>query len=203
MSRPLNQQEQFWLSEFGTEYAHRNVGRIDANRAFFREIFQRCDAVHSIMEFGCGTGENLAAINKLGKQDLSLFGVEINKEAARRMPVGKIFNCSVHDFQVRAQYDMVITKGFLIHVEPEDLPSVYDKLFAASKRYILIAEYFAPTCTPIEYRGYKNKMWRNDFAGAMLNRFPQLMLPAYGFAYKRDAYLGQDDLTWMLLEKKA
>lgn len=201
-TRPLNEQEAFWAGDFGTQYSHRNVGRIDTNRAFFREVFSHMDAVRSIMEFGCGTGENLAAISKLGKQDLSLYGVEINHEAARRIPVGKIFECSVHDFPLREQYDLVITKGFLIHVEPDRLPNVYDKLFAASKRYILIAEYFAPTVTPVEYRGLKNKLWRNDFAGAMLDRFPgQLSTPAYGFCYKRDEYFGQDNLNWFLLEK--
>lgn len=201
-TRPLNEQELLWQGHFGDDYAKRNVGRIDANRAFFREVFSHMDAVHSIMEFGCGTGENLAAIAKLGKQDLSLYGVEINHEAARRIPVGKIFHCSVHDFIPREQYDLVVTKGFLIHVEPEQLTAVYDKLFEASKRYILIAEYFAPACTPVEYRGLKNKLWRNDFAGAILDRFPgQLSMPAYGFCYKRDEYFGQDDLNWFLLEK--
>lgn len=201
-TRALNDQEILWQGEFGDAYSKRNTGRIDYNRAFFREIFRYTHDVQSVMEFGCGTGENLAAIAKLDSS-ASLYGVEINGEAAAKAhAVGHVFNCSVHDFTPKDQYDMVITKGFLIHVEPDDLPAVYDKLFAAAKRYVLIAEYFAPTPTPVEYRGLKNKLWRNDFAGAMLDRFPaQLQLVHYGFCYKRDGHFGQDNLNWFLLGK--
>ena len=35
----------------------------------------------------------------------------------------------------------------------------------------------------------------------MLDRFPDLRLLDYGFAYHRDPVFPQDDITWFLLEK--
>ncbi|NDB35890.1 MAG: pseudaminic acid biosynthesis-associated methylase, partial [Flavobacteriia bacterium] len=43
---------------------------------------------------------------------------------------------------------------------------------------------------------------KRDFAGELLDTFPDLRLVDYGFAYKRDTSFPQDDITWFLLEKQ-
>ena len=52
------------------------------------------------------------------------------------------------------------------------------------------------------YRGHSQRLFKRDFAGEMLDRFPDLTLVDYGFAYHRDANFPQDDTTWFLLEKR-
>jgi spore coat polysaccharide biosynthesis protein SpsF len=99
------------------------------------------------------------------------------------------------------QWDLTLIKGVLIHLNPEVLPQVYDKLFAACGQYLLVAEYYNPAPVAIPYRGHSDRLFKRDFAGEMMDRHPQLKLIDYGFAYRRDPNFPQDDITWFLMEK--
>ena len=76
---------------------------------------------------------------------------------------------------------------------------VYDNL-VSKKRYIVIVEYYNPSPVDIIYRGHKDKLFKRDFAGELIEEYG-LNLVDYGFFYKRDKLTPQDDLTWFLLEK--
>jgi spore coat polysaccharide biosynthesis protein SpsF len=67
---------------------------------------------------------------------------------------------------------------------------------------ILMGEYYNPSPTAIPYRGHADRLFKRDFAGELLDRFPDLRLIDYGFAYRRDPAFPQDDITWFLLEKR-
>ncbi|MGE5403941.1 MAG: pseudaminic acid biosynthesis-associated methylase, partial [Candidatus Saccharibacteria bacterium] len=67
---------------------------------------------------------------------------------------------------------------------------------------IIVAEYYNPTPVEIQYRGHANKLFKRDFAGEMMDKYTDLKLVKYGFAYHRDPNFPQDDITWMLLEKR-
>jgi len=90
----------------------------------------------------------------------------------------------------------------LIHINPTQLPRVYDLLFAASCHYILVAEYYNPSPVELTYRNHQGKLFKRDFAGELMDRFSSLTLLDYGFVYRRDAQFPQDDMTWFLLEKR-
>jgi pseudaminic acid biosynthesis-associated methylase len=96
---------------------------------------------------------------------------------------------------------MVFTKGVLIHLSPEVLPAVYEKMYESSARYICVAEYYNPTPVEINYRGHGERLFKRDFAGELLDKYPNLRLVDYGFSYHRDPQFPQDDITWFLLEK--
>lgn len=203
------EQEQFWAGEFGDRYHERNAGRIEANQNFFQSImgeYAKKDVYPtSLIEFGAGVGENLLAINRiLPKAELA--AVEINEWAAKLMdaehPVIRwVFRESMLTFSRPVQWDMTITKGTLIHIEPKSLLAAYARLHAHSRRWILICEYYNPTPVEVEYRGHAGKLWKRDFAGEMLDTYKDLKLVDYGFRYHRDQY-PQDDLTWFLLERQ-
>jgi spore coat polysaccharide biosynthesis protein SpsF len=95
----------------------------------------------------------------------------------------------------------VLIKGVLIHINPAELPAVYDRLVASTGRYLLLAEYYNPTPVAIPYRGHAERLFKRDFCGELLDRHPGLRLADYGFAYRRDPKFPQDDITWFLLEK--
>jgi spore coat polysaccharide biosynthesis protein SpsF len=82
------------------------------------------------------------------------------------------------------------------------LSRAYEILYGASRRYICVVEYYNPSPVTIPYRGHGDRLFKRDFCGEMMDRFADLKLIAYGFAYHRDANFPQDDLTWFLLEKK-
>ena len=131
-------------------------------------------------------------------------GVDVNADALREASEhGRTYRLSATDPNLPAivpSAELVITKGLLIHIAPDDLPAVYANLYTLSDRYILIGEYYSPTPQEIEYRGQKGRLWKRDFAGELLDAYADLRLVDYGFHYHRDKY-PQDDITWFLLGK--
>jgi pseudaminic acid biosynthesis-associated methylase len=106
------------------------------------------------------------------------------------------------DFLPEQKYDLVLIKGVLIHINPDQLKKVYEKLVASTSRYLMVAEYYNPSPTTVTYRGHNDRLFKRDFAGELLDQFPGLQLVDYGFVYHRDPNFPQDDITWFLLEQK-
>ena len=92
-------------------------------------------------------------------------------------------------------------KGVLIHINPEYLSTVYQKLYDASSKYILVTEYYNPSAVSIPYRGHSDRLFKRDFAGEMMEKFQDLKLIDYGFVYRNDPSFPQDDITWFLMKK--
>ena len=135
-----------------------------------------------------------------------MSGVEINPDAAKILADfiggGNVYNGSIFDWQVSSQVDLSLIKGVLIHINPDMLDKVYQKLYQASKKYILVCEYYNPSPVAISYRGHSDRLFKRDFAGELMDKYSDLVLIDYGFAYKRDPAFPQDDITWFLMEKK-
>lgn len=208
----MSKTEEFWKGDFGIEYSKRNVGLMARNVALFARALMPVMGVRqpqSVLELGCGTGQNLEALQLLLGTHTELEGVEINEQAAKACKVGTIHNRSIREFagylaepeSDLLEWDMVFTKGVLIHQPPEELPKIYDLMYRASNRYIFIAEYYNPTPVEVEYRGHQGVLWKRDFAGELMDQHPDVKLVDTGFAYHR-APQPQDDLTWFLLEKQ-
>ncbi len=206
MTSFATEQEKFWAGQFGDDYSDRNIGAawIAANTALFAKILNSTRNVKSVIEFGANIGLNLRAIDTLiAEADLS--AVEINEHAAAAL--SEWGRCDVHaesilEFTPKRQWDLTLIKGVLIHINPDALSQVYDKLHASSSKYICIAEYFNPTPVAMPYRGHEDRLFKRDFAGEMLSRFADLELVDYGFCYHGDPNFPQDDVTWFLLKKK-
>ncbi|PTT25716.1 pseudaminic acid biosynthesis-associated methylase [Pseudomonas sp. HMWF021] len=204
--RDLSEQEKFWQGEFGNEYVDRNIGAplVAANLALFAKALARAGRIASLVELGTNVGNNLRALNQLLPR-CELFGVEINASAcaqARALGIAQVWHGSLFDFAPERRYDLALSKGVLIHLAPELLPDAYAQLYELSRRYILIAEYYNPTPLQVSYRGNSDKLFKRDFAGEMLDRYPDLHLLDYGFGYHRDPQFPVDDITWFLLEKR-
>ena len=196
------EQENFWSSEFGDNYIDRNQDYI-VNIPFFSKVISRTFGVKSVIEFGCNVGLNLMALNNLLPR-CELTGVEINSKAANELSKWggcNVINESIFDYKDSKKYDLSMIKGVLIHINPDMLNNVYEKLYDSSDRYILVAEYYNPTPVNISYRGYNDRLFKRDFAGEMLDKYSDLELVDYGFLYHRDKYFKQDDISWFLLEK--
>ena len=199
-------QEAFWAGEFGDAYIKRNQGKnlLASNLNFFSKSLSSTNNLNSCIEFGANIGMNLKALRQL-YPDIELNAIEINKEAAEELTslVNKknIFQGSIFNYDPVRKFDLVIIKGVLIHINPDQLMNVYNKLVASSKRYILVAEYYNPSPVAIPYRDHTDKLFKRDFAGEMMDNFSELSLKDYGFAYHRDPTFPQDDINWFLLEK--
>ncbi len=200
------EQEKFWVGRFGDDYIERNNRSyaISSIIALFSRIFSRTQSIESVIEFGANLGKNLVVIKEL-MPHAELSAVEINQKAVGKLKLlelERIYCQSILDFSVDYERDFVFTKGVLIHINPDRLQDVYDLLYKTSRRYICLAEYYNPTAVEIDYKDFKNKMFKRDFAGEMLDRFKDLILLDYGFIYHRDNNFPQDDITWFLMEKR-
>ena len=199
------EQENFWSGEFGDAYIERNQCEksISSNVALFSKILNLTSSISSVIEFGANIGLNLEAMKHL-LPGAELSAIEINEKAVNKLkeiPKVHVYHSSILDFQPDRKRDLVFVKGVLIHIHPDELKNVYALLYKTSKRYICIAEYYSPSPVEIEYRGHKEKLFKRDFAGEMMDQFLDLSLVDYGFVYHGDCNFPQDDITWFLLKK--
>lgn len=206
MSQYKTEQEAFWAGEFGDAYIKRNQGEdlLASNLALFSKILRHTQPITSVLELGANIGMNMRALHPLFPA-AELHAVEINATAYTELsslPYVSAINGSILDYSPSRTFDLVLTKGVLIHLNPDALPEVYDKMFAVSDRYVMVMEYYNPKPVEIDYRGHDNRLFKRDFAGELMARHPSLQLLDYGFAYHRDPKWIQDDATWFLLEKR-
>lgn len=200
-------QEAFWAGEFGTAYIQRNQGAalLASNLDFFAKALRQARGVQSCIEFGANIGMNLKALQLL-RPGIEAHAIEINADAARELaqllPAERVYHSSILEFAPQRTWDLALIKGVLIHIHPEALPQVYAKLVASTNRYLLVAEYYNPSPVAIPYRGHSDRLFKRDFAGEIMDLYPQMQLVDYGFAYRRDPNFPQDDITWFLLEKR-
>lgn len=211
------EQEQFWSGTAGDAYtARNNENLVHAKVEFFAKVLTKnvnITQLRSVIEFGANRGLNLQALRYyfevLKEVPRPTFAaVEVNASAVERLRnsfvVDEVFHLSMLDCaEFTSPYDLAFTMGVLIHIHPDDLPKAYDTLYAASKRYILVAEYFSRQPVEIEYRGQMGRLWKRDFAAELLDRHTDLKLVDYGFVSRLDPVAPLDDIHWWLCEKVA
>jgi spore coat polysaccharide biosynthesis protein SpsF len=199
------EQENFWSGNFGDEYTERNQGAQHeaALLHFFSDVLSYTGRIGSAIEFGANRGLNLISLRRL-LPEVDLAAIEINESAVshlKTLPGLEVNAQSILEFNPARTYDLALIRGVLIHVNSDKLPDVYDRLYRSSHKFILVAEYYNPTPVALPYRGHEGRLFKRDFAGEMLDRFPDLTLRAYGFRYRRDPLFPQDDISWFLMQK--
>ena len=199
-------QETFWAGEFGDDYSARvdGVDILAAYTAMHANVLRRTKNVQSVLEFGANIGLNLQAYGRLlPKAELS--AIELNPravDALKKITTLKMFTMNRFlDFVPDYQRDLVLIKTVLIHINPDALQEVYERLYKSSKQYICVAEYYNPTQVVVEYRGHTERLFKRDFAGELMDQFPDLKLVDYGFMYHRDNAFPLGDVNWFLMEK--
>ena len=201
-------QEIFWKGDFGNNYIERNHNEelIASSTSLFSSILSSTDGdVASVIEFGCNVGINLASLKGL-LPNSSVTGLEINSSAAsvaRELEGVEVIEGSILEFNSDRVYYLTFSKGVLIHINPDSLIDVYKSLYNCSNKYIMIAEYYNPSPVSIDYRGHKDRLFKRDFAGEMMDIYSDLELVNYGFVYHRDTVFPQDDISWFLMKKKS
>lgn len=202
----VQETSEFWRGEFGNEYIkrHNESDLVPPKRFMFQTMLTKAPAVSSVIELGTNQGFNLKVLHEL-LPEAELHGVEINETAAnlaRQVKgVESIIEQSLLDVPVARSYDLSFTAGVLIHIAPEALPKAYEKLYRFSRKYILICEFYDPNPQEILYRGHRNRLFKRDFAGEILDLYKDLRLVDYGFFYSRDPRYAMGDTNWFLMEK--
>jgi len=198
--------EELWAGDFGHDYITRNRGpNISASAlGFLARCLSKAPGVRSVIELGANIGINLDALSHL-YPEATQTAVEINPEACEVLRKGRgreVREGSILDFGARGRtWDLVLVKGVLIHIPPDELPKVYDVIDKCARRYVLLAEYFNPTPVSVKYRGHEHALWKRDFASEFMDSHEGWECIDYGFTWHRDP-MPQDDITHFLMARR-
>ena len=197
---PKTQQEKFWIGNFGNSYTKRNTKDLKSRVFHFKKILKLTKGIKSVFEIGTNRVLNLDAIKKI-RPKINTYGVEKNKyaylEAKKKHDV---LQESIFNLKNKKKYDLVFTRAVLIHINPKKLPNVYESIYKLSKKYVLIDEFFNPSPVILKYRGYRNKLFKRDFAYELMRKY-KLKIVDYGFGWSKDPKFPQVDSNWFLLKK--
>src|SRR5262245_19437001 len=95
--------------------------------------------VHSVMDVGCGSGDNLAAIAALNRYDLT--GVDISSEAigyaGLRVPSAKLYCLDIEHDLLPQKFDLVISIQVVEHLL-DDLRA-FKSIASMASRYVFIS----------------------------------------------------------------
>jgi pseudaminic acid biosynthesis-associated methylase len=172
----------------------------------FSRVLERTSEINEIFEFGANVGINLHALHALLPK-VQLKALEINEVAVKELKslpwMTEVHHGSMLECDFTNEADLSFTSGVLIHLNPDELQKAYEALYRVSRKYIMICEYYNPAPMQIHYRGHADRLFKRDFAGEMMDMYPDLKLIDYGFCYHRDPYFPMDDLNWFIMEKGA
>ena len=171
----------------------------------FKKALKSAEDIKTCIEFGSNIGLNIRALKKIYPDQEHLV-IEINKKAVEYLKEfiseENIINDTIINFKPFKKWDLVLIKGVLIHINPEMLSKIYLSLVNSCNKYLLINEYYNPKPVSIDYRGHSEKLYKRDFAGEILDSFPEMKLIDYGFLYERDPIHKRVGSTnWFLLKK--
>ena len=140
--------EQLWAGDFGAAYIDRNRA-LDERRAVFWTDLVQSTGIRSVLEIGCGQGANLKPLASL-LDPHDVWGVDVNEDA---LALARLHAPGVNVVASRARRlpfrddlaDLAFTVGVLIHQPETTLPIVMAEIVRCSARFVLWAEYHAPT----------------------------------------------------------
>lgn len=172
----MNKQVKVWSGEFGVAYTNRNNIAWLKHYPFFETLLNGRHPLKTL-EVGCNQGHNLEALSVLFGWGHCQIGIDVNQHA---LNIAKAKDLEVYlgdgvtlPFKDES-FDLVFTKGVLIHIAPDNLHDMMREIYRVSKQYILFIEYFDEEGTPINYRGHDDLLWKRDFLKDYLTLFPGL-----------------------------
>jgi len=134
--------EEFWKN-IQNSYYKTNTKRVPRDLVY---DFVKNNDVSSVLELGCNSGGNLLKISK-SFPDVRLVGIDICERAIEHgktveknpaeLQVGSIYDLSRFD---DCGFDLVFTRGVLLHINHEMTPKVIKDMLRISNRYILHIE---------------------------------------------------------------
>jgi pseudaminic acid biosynthesis-associated methylase len=205
-------QRKIWMGDFGDSYIDRNKNLDKINSQFkeligyskeeiFHDFFSSLNHELKVLEVGCNVGLNLSVLKKIGFQNL--FGIEINEKAIKiakeQNPEIEFFHSSIENFETNLKFDLVFTSGVLIHINPKSIPSILQKIYSLSDKFVFGYENFSETLTKLDYRNHSDILWKQNFPELYRNLFPNLTtIKEKIFTYKND---GLQDIAFLFSKR--
>lgn len=105
-----------------------------------------------VLDVGCGRGR-LADLLKRSMPDVAYAGVDIGEAqiAATKLirPDGEFYLSRLQDFAPLREWDLVLASEVLMHIPPNDIGAVCDKLKGLARKWIVTIDWTEPVPEPI------------------------------------------------------
>lgn len=208
-----------WTSEFGKEYTDRNPATwqdyervlMDYYGARKTEIFQSFlgpERLSSgrVLEVGCNVGHQLAMLHSINP-GLQFYGIEPQDYARARAkelyPNFHFLPGSAFDLPFKdGFFDVVMTNGVLIHIDPSHLGQALAEIYRCSQQYVFGHEYFAESEREIRYYGNDNLLWKLNYMKAYQGEFPDLEEVKLRYLHYREPDKDEDLIDQVFLLRK-
>jgi ubiquinone/menaquinone biosynthesis C-methylase UbiE len=195
-----------WSGPWGTKYAEQFTLEPEALDEHWQKTWgqRRSEIMNamlryipremSVLEVGCGTGNQLTMLRKMGFTDLTgidinVFAVNKAKDRGFEASCGTMLELPFPD----RSFDLVMTCGVISHMEPDRLPRAISEINRVAREYIFGTEYVTNT-------GHGDFMWANDYRQRFLDADIGLH-PIRGSILCKS--LGAGDLeAWLLARSK-
>lgn len=197
-------QSSLWAGALGDVYTESNndIGEFNKRLSFFVSILVSFES-RTVLDIGCNRGHNLRVIGDISKTfqgfgtaGWELSGLEINPVAAQHASqYGTIIVQDLKD-KIPGTYDLVMALGVLCHIETRDLPHVLMNITRATKKRLLIADYYSPLEKESLYRT-DGRLYRRPW-DRIVEKLPFKLID--GGPVGKDH--GFDNLHFWFLEKK-
>jgi spore coat polysaccharide biosynthesis protein SpsF len=147
------------------EYTDENEGLVQDELAKFIYHLTLGLGAKTVLEAGCNVGNNLCGF----PPSFNVYGIDMNKKALRKarekyptfhFDEGSIINMPYKD----SQFDLVFTRGVLIHVNQNDMPNAIKEILRVSKKWIINIEYFGEDGKMIKWKRGDNLLWYRDMS---------------------------------------
>lgn len=116
-----------------------------------------------ILEAGCNIGNNLKSF----PSDYEVFGVDMN-EMALKIAKSKFPNFNFKQGSLTKIpfednfFDLVFTRGVLIHIHPNDVNDAMKELLRVSKKWVFNLEYYGEDNKMIKWKRGDELLWYRD-----------------------------------------
>jgi trans-aconitate methyltransferase len=97
----------------------------------------------SALEVGCGLGRITAM---LGTDDLTAIDIGADQVVVtrQRVPSAVVEQARIQDYEPDRQWDLVLASEVLMHIPPDDIQAVVDKLQRLSRRWVVTLDWTEP-----------------------------------------------------------
>ena len=150
-------------SDIWNEYTKENEASYQESLSNFIFNTSLVLGAKKILEAGCNIGNNLRSF----PSDYEVFGIDMN-EMALEIAKAKFPNFNFKQGSLSKIpfednfFDLVFTRGVLIHIHPDDVNDAMKELFRVSKKWVFNLEYFGEDNKMIKWKRGDELLWYRD-----------------------------------------
>ena len=162
--------------------------------------------IQNVLDCGSNIGRNIGYLmdeRLLNNRDFTALDINIDalNILKSKHPNVQTLEANLIDFDSSETYDLVFTSGVLIHIHPDNLKNVFDRLMLCTKKYLILIEYFSRTITEIVYHGQSELLWKRDY-GKDFMEHSNWRVVSYGFLWGQEFDdCGFDDCNYWVFER--